>query len=332
MRPTYALTTILLFVVWGWCARSFALDPSLDVSQYAHTSWKIRDGFTKGKINAIAQTPDGYLWLGTDFGLLRFDGVRATPWQPPADQHLPSSAIWSLLNARDGTLFIGTTKGLASWKDGKLTQYPELAGQLVARLLEDHEGLIWASGLGAPSGRLCAIQKGNVHCDGAEGGLGPGVYGLYEDSKGNLWAGVLNGLWRWKPGPPHFYPMPRNEDSFRTFGEDNDGTLLINTRSGIQRFVEGSTELYPLPGPARQSPIEKLLRDREGSLWIGTLGRGIVHVHQGRTDAFTRSDGLSGSDVSYIFVDRKTISGLLRLTASTVFATLPSPPWVWAKV
>ena len=305
MRPTYALTALLLFVVWGWCACSFALDPSLDVSQYAHTSWKIRDGFTKGTIYAIAQTPDGYLWLGTEFGLLRFDGVRATPWQPPADQHLPSDAIHSLLTARDGTLFIGTAKGLASWKDGKLTPYAELAGQYVARLVQDHQGLIWAGGTGSPSGKLCAIKNGSVHSDGADGRLGPGVFGLYEDSKGNLWVGVENGMWRWRPGPPHFYSMPGSVDSFQAFGEDNDGTLLISTREGVRRFVDGRTEPYPLQGPAQQTRIEKLLRDHEGSLWIGTQDRGIVHVHQGRTDAFTRSDGLSGSNVSSIYVDRE---------------------------
>ena len=325
MRSRFALTAALFFVAVACCPCVFALNPSLDVSQYAHTSWKIRDGFTKGKINAIAQPPDGYLWLGTDFGLLRFDGVRATPWQPPADQHLPSNTIRSLLAARDGVLWIGTTKGLASWKDGKLTQYPELAGQYIGKLLEDRQGLIWASGLGAPNGRLCAIQKGSIHCDGADGRLGPGVYGLYEDSKGNLWAGVVNGLWRWKPGPPHFYRMPGSEDSLRTFGEDSDGTLLINTRTGIQRFVDGKTEAYPIPGPARQSPIEMLLRDREGSLWIATQ-QGIVHIHQGRTDAFTQSDGLSGSHVSYIFVDREgttwiaTFDGLDRFREFAVSA------------
>ncbi len=104
------------------CSSStLALDPSLDVSQYAHTAWRIRDGFTRGPITAIAQTPDGYLWLGTEFGLVRFDGVRAVPWQPKEGQ-LPASFISPLLVARDGTLWIGTLKGLASWKDGKLTQ------------------------------------------------------------------------------------------------------------------------------------------------------------------------------------------------------------------
>ena len=102
----------------------FRLNPSLDISQYAHTAWTIRDGFFKGIIYSIAQTPDGYLWLGTEFGLLRFDGVRSVPWQPPAGEHLPSSYIRSLLAARDGRLWIGTSEGLASWKDGKLTQLP----------------------------------------------------------------------------------------------------------------------------------------------------------------------------------------------------------------
>src|SRR5262245_25239999 len=89
---------------------AFALNPAVDVSQYAHTSWKIRDGFTKGTINSIAQTPDGYLWLGTEFGLLRFDGHRNTPWQP-ANEQLPSNYIIKLLTSRDGTLWIGTREG-----------------------------------------------------------------------------------------------------------------------------------------------------------------------------------------------------------------------------
>ena len=91
-----------MLLAWYPCA--LALNPALDVSQYAHTAWRIREGFSKGAINSIAQTPDGYLWLGTEFGLLRFDGVRAVPWQPPPGQHLPSSSVFSLLAARDGTV------------------------------------------------------------------------------------------------------------------------------------------------------------------------------------------------------------------------------------
>src|ERR1700722_398867 len=105
---------------------AFALNPALDVSQYAHTAWKIRDGFAKGSIIAIAQTPDGYLWLGTAFGLYRFDGVRNVLWGEIAGEHLPNRYILNLLTAHDGRLWIGTYKGLASWKDGKLTEHRAL--------------------------------------------------------------------------------------------------------------------------------------------------------------------------------------------------------------
>src|SRR5215813_7673009 len=121
--PSLVLTCILLA-----CTSALALNQPLDVSQYAHTSWRIREGFTKGIITAIAQTPDGYLWLATEFGLLRFDGVRAVPWQPPPRQSLPSSYIRALLVAHDGTLWIGTREGVASWKSGALTRYPGLDG------------------------------------------------------------------------------------------------------------------------------------------------------------------------------------------------------------
>jgi ligand-binding sensor domain-containing protein len=114
---------------------AFALDPSLDLSQYAHTSWKIRDGFFRGTIRSIAQTSDGLIWLATEFGLLRFDGVKAIPFQPPG-QALPSNDVVNVLGSSDGTLWIGTFSGLAAWKDGKLRTYAELSGSVVGLLLK----------------------------------------------------------------------------------------------------------------------------------------------------------------------------------------------------
>src|SRR5271169_4935886 len=295
-RQTRAVVALGILLVC--CACSFALNPSLDVNQYAHTAWKIREGFTAGEIYSFAQTPDGYLWLGTDFGLLRFDGVRNVPWQPPTGQHLPSGRIYSLLSARDGTLWIGTTKGLASWNGGKLTQYPELAGQAIFTLLEDHEGTVWVGGLGfPPPGMLCAIQNASVHCYGEDGSLGAGVLSLYEDSKGNLWAATRAGLWRWKPGTAQFYPFPDEPSSLTDLTEDNDGTILITMRSGVGRLVNGKIEAYPLPDTVQPFGARRLLHDRDGGLWIGTSERGIFHVHRGRTDVYSPTDGLSGDNV-----------------------------------
>jgi ligand-binding sensor domain-containing protein len=297
------------------CPCASALNPSLDINQYAHKAWTVREGFFTGALHPIAQTPDGYLWLGTEFGLLRFDGVRPTAWEPPAGQPLPNSRIRTLLVARDGRLWIGTDAGLASWKDGKLTHYAELAGQVVAALLEDSEGTIWADASGLPIGRLCAVQSGSVQCYGEDGRFGSSASSLYEDSRGNLWVGSSTGSWRWKPGPPKLYPTP---ESVQALIEGDNGALLIAMHGGIRQLVDGKAEAYPLPGAGRKFNPGRLLRDREGGLWIGTNGQGLLHVHQGRTDAFAQPDGLSSDVIEGLFEDREgniwiaTLNGLDR--------------------
>ena len=299
----HGTASVALGFLLAWCPSAFALDPSREINQYAHTAWKTRDGFFNGAVQAIGQTSDGYLWLGTEFGLHRFDGFRSVPWQPPTGEQLPSSNITKLLTARDGTLWIGTREGLASWKDGKLVQYPELANKQVGSLLEDHEGTLWAGGLGSPHGRLCEIRSGRIRCHGESGSLGSGVLALYEDSNGNLWVGAATGLWRWLPGLPKLYPMPDPE--IRNLIEGDNGVLLISMHGGLRQFLDGKAELYPLPGIPIESQPNRLLRDRDGGLWIGTVDRGLLHIHQGRLDAFGQADGLSGDSIMSIFQDRE---------------------------
>ncbi|HEX6717940.1 MAG TPA: two-component regulator propeller domain-containing protein [Pyrinomonadaceae bacterium] len=299
--PGMVLTCILL----ASCPSAFALNPALDVSQYAHTSWKIRDGFTKGEISSIAQTPDGYLWLGTELGLYRFDGVKNVLWRPPMNQDLPSSFIFSLLVTRDGTLWIGTAKGLASWKDGQLTQYPELAGYYIFTIIEDHEGDVWASGIGVTTGRLCAIRAGNTQCYGDDGTFGRGVFNLYEDSRGNLWAGVKNGLWHWNPGPPKFFPLAGEPDGIRGLGEAEDGTLLVGWNGRLNRIVDGKVQPFQLQAPAFQFRAKRILRDRDGGLWIGTTDHGVLHVQRRSANAVEASQTLPSESVNVLFEDRE---------------------------
>ena len=104
-RTRFLTVALLMIVLLALCPGAFALNPSLDASQYAHTAWRTREGFPNSQITSFAQTSDGYLWLGTDLGLLRYDGVKAVLWQSPG-QALPDTFIRSLLVARDGVLWI----------------------------------------------------------------------------------------------------------------------------------------------------------------------------------------------------------------------------------
>ena len=278
---------------------AFALAPSLDISQYAHTKWMIEDGQLKTRVLAIVQTPDGYLWLGTEDGLVRFDG-RFTPWDPPKEDRLPGQYIYRLLVSRDGRLWIATDKGLASWNGTRLAVYPELSGERIVALAEDGDGTLWAGSLKA-GGQLCAIHSSKTQCFGGSDRFGLGVDSLYNDNHGNLWVSSQAGLWRWKPGSPTFYRAPTAEE----MGQDEQGRLLLATPAGIFRF-EGDKPI-PYPSPLDSKPIKsvRVLKDRDGNLWIGRTERGLLHFHQGRTDGFSRSDGLSGESITSLYEDRE---------------------------
>jgi signal transduction histidine kinase/ligand-binding sensor domain-containing protein len=291
-------------------ARALALDPALQVSQYAHTAWTVRDRVFKGNIYAMAQTPDGYLWLGGEFGLYRFDGVRTVPWFPPAGQRLPDQNINSLLATRDGTLWIGTFGGLATLSGGMLTPHKEVP-DFVASLFEDRTGTVWVGTLDSPHGRLCAIRNGTLQCYGEDGGFGRAVWGLHQDSSGTLWAAAESGLWRIEPGPLVRYP---SLSELSALTRTDDGRPLAGQRgAGLRQLVGDRLEPFPIRSavhPERLLPDDdvdsnKLLVDRDGGLWIGTVQRGLVHVHRGRADVFTLADGLSGDVVLSLFEDRE---------------------------
>src|SRR5262249_6726665 len=154
------------------------------------------------------------------------------------------------LAARDGTLWINTSKGLASWKNGKLTRYQELAGFSGTPLLEDHQGSIWAAGQTGPDGKLCKIRSGMVQCQDMKGDQR--VLGLHGDGKGNLWVGVFAGVWRWSPGRPEFYPLPREPNGVQGFADSEDGGVLVSAADGIRHLLDGKSELaFPLPASVR---------------------------------------------------------------------------------
>jgi ligand-binding sensor domain-containing protein len=318
--PGFVLLSVL------WCVDARALQPSLDITQYAHTAWTARDGFLKGAVRSIVQTPDGYLWLGTEFGLVRFDGVRFVSWNPPSGQQLPSTNIRSLLAARDGTLWIGTLEGLASWKDGKIREYPELAHQNVLTLLEDREGSVWAGSFGVPKAKLCAIQRGETKCYGDDGSFGQWVWSLYQDDQGRLWAGAETGLWQWKPGPPKRYLLPYAIDTAQAIVQGDGQGVLLAVGEGIWQFLNEKIEKHAIATPPGRMTLVNIFRDRDGGMWVGTLDQGLMHAYQGKTTTFAQRDGLSSNHILSLFEDQEgnvwagTTEGLDRFRDTTAFS------------
>ena len=310
---------------------AFALNAALDVSQYAHTAWRIRDGFWNSALLAIAQTPDGYLWIGTETGLFRFDGVRSVPWRPPENQSLPSPEVMNLTVGRDGTLWIGTDQGLASWKDDRLTTYDGFNGDHIGYIVEARDGTIWVT-VAKPTSTawsLCSLRNARTSCYGADGGPGARVLGLFEDRHGTLWAGAPEGVWEWRPDGPRFYPTAPQPDAIQGFAENVDDGFVLGLTGAIGRLRDGRIEVaQALPASMQNTFARALLRDRDGGLWITTSSRGLMHMHQGVVDTFTQEDGLSGDTVVRVLEDREgsiwvaTANGLdrFRETAAVSFS------------
>lgn len=287
------------------------LDLGTALTQYGHTAWRVREGYFAGPPSAIAQTRDGFLWIGTAAGLIRFDGVRLMPWQPPKGSRLPDDRIISLLGARDGSLWIGTANGLAEWRAPNLVIHAR-AGRFGA-LLEDRQGTIWAGKTRALSDLppLCRSERGDFRCFGFPDEYGlTYVRALHEDRQGNVWLGGDRGVCRWKPETPEApecYAIgnpARGTDEHAVFviNDDPGGALWVGTKAqGIWRLVGGRWSRYP----DRELEAEGMLSDREGGLWLATLNQGLIRIAPGRTERLTRADGLSGDAVNDIFEDRE---------------------------
>ena len=119
---TLALFAIFFVFSVGWIV---ALDPTSHISQYGHSVWRLQDGYFGSAPRRVAQTTDGYIWVGTGNGLFKFDGVRFIRWAAQSGEELPSLSIRGLLGARDGSLWIATDAGLAHLVNGRLTLYEQ---------------------------------------------------------------------------------------------------------------------------------------------------------------------------------------------------------------
>jgi signal transduction histidine kinase/ligand-binding sensor domain-containing protein len=300
------------------CAPAVALDPSRQISQYAHTAWRIQDGVFSGTPHAITQTTDGYLWIGTEDGLVRFDGVRFVPWIAPDGKRLPSPRIYSLLGGSDGSLWIGTRIGLARWKNEELVDYSTTPG-FVEAIMQDSKGTVWMtrSQVHDDKGPLCEVTDSALHCYGAADGVPfPYAQPLARDDLGNLWIGSSLGLCRGKPGSfTNYFPQALQQakglSGVSAIAAGKDAVLWVGMERsgpglGLQQLVRGAWKGVVLPGmDGTALEVTSLVTDRNGALWIGTTNQGIYRIYGINADHFSGADGLSSDSVNGFYQDRE---------------------------
>jgi signal transduction histidine kinase/ligand-binding sensor domain-containing protein len=307
----------LLSIYFLATLRMAAVDPHTLISQYGHTAWRLQDGFI-GDAGSITQTTDGYVWIVAGKSVFRFDGVKFRQWTPPNNQSLPTNLVNKVRGTRDGSLWIGTSGGLARWKDGRLTNYtkaPHSPG--IYAILEDHNGKVWVTRyrINDGMGSLCWVKESTLECYGEKDG-NPAKYArqVTEDSTGDIWFASTM-LYHWHPPSLTTYFREQVNDST---GNGVTGVIAAPSgeilasldgtgpKSGIQHFSDGKWSSFIVPGFDGRTVREPVLFvDRGKTLWIGTHTNGIYHFHDGWADHYGSADGLSSDHVQSLFEDRE---------------------------
>jgi signal transduction histidine kinase/ligand-binding sensor domain-containing protein len=319
------LLRVSLFVALVWMAAVslHALTPEKLISQFTHSAWSALDGIP-APVRAIAQTPDGYLWLGTEAGLYRFDGLHFLAWEPASGEHLLSDSVSSLHVAKDGRLWIGYGAGGIGVMAGNRLQnfiagHGVPAGAILS-IAEDLDGSIWACG---PYG-FSKYANGIWHPVGEEMGYpAPAAQSLLVDREGNLWVATdqkdfglsrdpvrRNTILTLRRGAARFAATGLGVGMVVSISEAPDGTVWIADANGrVARRISGPTRgLAEIPVDDQPTC---LVFDSEHSVWIGTfsdvqrLTADFARPKQATQDRIRRVDGLSGGFLYSTFRDRE---------------------------
>jgi signal transduction histidine kinase/ligand-binding sensor domain-containing protein/DNA-binding response OmpR family regulator len=286
------------------------LDPAKAITQFRHNVWKSEDGLPQNTVPTIVQTRDGYLWFGTELGLVRFDGLRFTVFDKTNTPELRSNAIYALVEDRSGNLWIGTNGGgLTRFREGKFRSYGAADGLppgVVLSLHEDRSGTLW---IGTDGGGLYRFSQDRFTAYGVKDGLADNtVFAIAEEPNGTLWIGTHAGLSRLSNGRFISFTtkdgLPSNY--VRCLRPARGGGLWIGTNGGgLVRFKDGTFLTYGSQDGLTSNAISSLLEDDGGSLWVGTIGAGLSRLSGDRFLSYGTAEGLSNDDVWSLYQDRE---------------------------
>jgi len=297
---------VLLMVLFA--SRVVALERGVALTQYLHDVWETEDGLPQNTVTTIAQTPDGYLWLGTLEGLVRFDGVRFTVFDLETTPALGHNVILELVVGRDGTLWIMSSGGnLSSYVDRAFRRWTEADGvppASIATIFEDTHGRLW---LGTDGGHLSRSDGDRFSSALAGGRLSSGVRVITEYD-GAIWAGTGAGLVRLgQSGETTWFDESDglSHTSVRELHPSRAGELWIGTDESLIRYRDESFRVFTRNDGMTDDAVNKLFEDAAGNLWVGTQHGGLNRLDDGVFTSFTERDGLSHYGVVAIFEDRE---------------------------
>ncbi len=301
---TATITTIILL-----CGlySVHALQPQTISNQYQHQIWNTEDGLPTNTIQAIQQTPDGYLWLGTPAGLVRFDGQSFKIYDQE-DLNSEISDVISLFVDSEGTLWIGTNGGgVIQFSENRFTNLNAshgLASNVVWSITEDHENSIW---LGTDNG-LSRYRDGSFKVFRIEDGLSDNyIWSVFEDSNHDLWIGSENGL---NVLHDHKFKNFSTVDGLSSSNvfcirEDLSKRIWIATESGLNIYKDGQFTQFTTAQGLRSNDIYTLLVSHDGDVWVGTSKAGIGRIRNLKYEDFSGNDELKVNTVWSIFEDRE---------------------------
>lgn len=286
----------------GW-----ALQPSTPLANYGRQSWVMENGLPQNSVHAVVQTRDGFLWIGTEAGLVRFDGVSFLALDQNSRPAIPSGDIRCLLAARDGALWIGTSDGLARLKDGAVRVFTikdGLPGNTVRDIGLQPDGAVWVDTDGG---------EAEIHGERAE----HASTAAYMNPSPNQVASVLlpGDVWARATATILTIGHDGKKSSQFTVGRelpgskiqklvaDREGTLWIGTNGGLARWANGQLQKLPVTDVLAGASVLSLFEDREGDLWVGTETSGLHVLRDARFRNVGTHEGLSSDATTTVVED-----------------------------
>lgn len=303
------------FALLGYLCLCFAgaalgLDPHKPISQYLHKVWHSDDGLPQNSIQIMVQTKDGYIWIGTQEGLVRFNGLEFKVFDKATTDAIRHNDVRALYQDRDGALWIGTFGGgLVRYQKGQFTKYTVqssgLSNNSVTCILQDHQGNLW---VGTTNG-LNEFSGGKIVIFNRNNGLSDNmVRAIAEDRDGKLVVAGRSGLDVIANGAPmgSYTPQVTNGKSVQALFLDYGGSLWIGTENhGLDVLNAGKLTHYGAQQGLPNAPVHTIYQDRQETIWVGMEGGGLCRLVSARFDCYGPENGLSGGYVESIIQDRE---------------------------